>query len=82
MNELSGYVFAPLREGDIALYRGSGNGVEPILLVGPGLVTGTNPIWKPKARHHPLWAAPTVSATRAPRAPMGFGEPVVVSRAV
>ena len=34
MNELSGYVFAPLREGDIALYRGSGNGVEPILLVG------------------------------------------------
>jgi serine/threonine protein kinase len=32
MNELSGYVFAPLREGDIALYRGSGNGLSPILL--------------------------------------------------
>jgi hypothetical protein len=31
---------------------------------------------------HPLRTAPTVSATRAPRAPMDFGEPVVVSRAV
>src|SRR6202795_2958604 len=33
MNELSGYVFLPLREGDIVLYRGSGNGLTPILLV-------------------------------------------------
>ena len=33
MSELSGYVFSPLREGDIALYRGSGNGLAPILLV-------------------------------------------------
>ena len=33
MNELSGYTFAPLREGDIALYRGTGNGLAPILLV-------------------------------------------------
>ena len=33
MNELSGYVFSTLREGDIALYRGSGNGLTPILLV-------------------------------------------------
>src|SRR6478672_8063128 len=33
MNELSGYVFSPLREGDIALYRGSGNGLTPLLLV-------------------------------------------------
>src|ERR1700694_5289023 len=33
MKELSGYVFSPLREGDIALYRGSGNGLEPNLLV-------------------------------------------------
>ena len=31
MNELSGYVFSSLREGDIALYRGSGNGLTPIL---------------------------------------------------
>ena len=33
MNELSGYVFSPLREGDIALYRGSGDGLAPVLLV-------------------------------------------------
>ncbi len=33
MNELSSYVFSPLREGDIALYRGSGDGLAPILLV-------------------------------------------------
>ena len=33
MNEFSGYVFSSLREGDIALYRGFGNGQKPILLV-------------------------------------------------
>src|ERR1700720_4894920 len=33
MNELLSYVFSPLREGDVALYRGSGNGLAPILLV-------------------------------------------------
>src|SRR5260370_42592050 len=33
VKELSSYVFSPLREGDIALYRGSGNGLAPILLV-------------------------------------------------
>ena len=33
MKELSSYVFSPLREGDIALYRGSGAGLAPILLV-------------------------------------------------
>jgi PAS domain S-box-containing protein len=33
VNELSSYVFSPLRDGDIALYRGSGNGLAPILAV-------------------------------------------------
>jgi PAS domain S-box-containing protein len=33
VKELLSYVFSPLREGDIALYRGSGNGLAPILLV-------------------------------------------------
>ena len=33
MNELLSYAFSPLREGGIALYRGSGNGLAPILLV-------------------------------------------------
>jgi PAS domain S-box-containing protein len=33
VNEFSSYVFSPLREGDIALYRGSGAGLAPVLLV-------------------------------------------------
>jgi serine/threonine protein kinase len=33
VTELSGYEFSPLREGDFTLYRGSGNGLAPILLV-------------------------------------------------
>src|ERR1700716_3912739 len=33
MNGLSGYVFSSLREGSIAPYAGSGNGLTPILLV-------------------------------------------------
>jgi serine/threonine protein kinase len=32
MKELSSYVFSPLREGDITLYRGAANGLHPILL--------------------------------------------------
>ena len=36
MNELLSYVFSPLRGGDIALFRGSGNGLPPILLVAAG----------------------------------------------
>jgi serine/threonine protein kinase len=32
VHELSGYALSPLREGDISLYRGSGNGLAPILL--------------------------------------------------
>ena len=33
MKELASYAFSLLREGDIALYRGTGNGLAPILLV-------------------------------------------------
>jgi PAS domain S-box-containing protein len=32
VKQLLGYVLSPLREGDIALYRGSGDGLAPILL--------------------------------------------------
>ena len=32
MNELLSYEFSPLTEGDFALYRGSGDGLAPILL--------------------------------------------------
>jgi len=40
VNELSSYVFSPLREGDIALYRGSSDGLAPVLLVA---AEGTSP---------------------------------------
>ena len=33
VKEFSGYKFSPLKEGDIAVYRGSGNGLAPILVV-------------------------------------------------
>src|ERR1700722_4832932 len=33
VKELSSYVFSQLHEGDIALHRGSGDGLAPILLV-------------------------------------------------
>ncbi len=33
MNQLSGYVFSPLREGGMSLCRGSGDGLAPILIV-------------------------------------------------
>ena len=47
-----------------------------VLVVGPGRKLE-------QVRHgHASLAAPTVSAIRAPRAPSGFGAPVVVSRAV
>jgi PAS domain S-box-containing protein len=36
VNELSGYAFSSLRNGEIALYRGAGNGLAPILLVAGG----------------------------------------------
>jgi predicted ATPase/signal transduction histidine kinase/CheY-like chemotaxis protein len=32
MRDLTDYSFSPLRNGDVALYRGSGNGLPPILL--------------------------------------------------
>ncbi|MER8447646.1 AAA family ATPase [Mesorhizobium sp. M1066] len=35
MTELSGYVFSALRKGEFTLYRGSGDGLDPILLVAP-----------------------------------------------
>ena len=35
MTPLSSYVFSALREGELTLYRGSGEGLDPILLVAP-----------------------------------------------
>src|SRR4051812_24557992 len=68
MNELSGYVFSPLREGDIALYRGSGNGLTPILLVAaeetsPGCVERLEHEYALKAELDADWAARPVALT-------------------
>ena len=68
MNELSGYVFSPLREGDIALYRGSGNGLTPILLVAAeetslGCVERLEHEYALKAELDADWAARPVALT-------------------
>src|SRR6476620_6210507 len=68
MNELSGYVFSSLREGDIALYRGSGNGLTPILLVAteetsPGCVERLEHEYALKAELDADWAARPVALT-------------------
>ena len=68
MNELSGYVFSPLREGDIALYRGSGNGLAPILLVAAeetslGCVERLEHEYALKAELDADWAARPVALT-------------------
>jgi PAS domain S-box-containing protein len=69
MNELSGYVFSSLREGDIALYRGSGNGLTPILLVAaeetsPGSVERLEHEYGLKSQLDDVWAVRPVALTR------------------
>ena len=69
MKELLSYVFSPLREGDLALYRGSGNGLAPILLVAPeetslGCIQRLEHEYALKAELDPDWAARPVALTR------------------
>src|SRR6202051_1622817 len=69
MNELSGYVFSSLREGDIALYRGSGDGLTPILLAAaeetsPGCVERLEHEYALKSVLDADWAARPVALTR------------------
>jgi PAS domain S-box-containing protein len=68
VNELSGYVFSSLREGDIALYRGSGKGLTPILLVAaeetsPGCVERLEHEYALKSELDADWAARPVGLT-------------------
>src|ERR1700731_3217839 len=68
MNELSGYVFSSLREGDVALYRGSGNGLTPILLVAaeeasPGCVERLEHEYALKSELDAEWAARPIVLT-------------------
>jgi len=69
VNELSSYVFAPLRDGDIALYRGIGNGLAPILLVAAeetslGCVEWLEHEYALKAELDADWAARPIALTR------------------
>ena len=69
MNELSSYVFSPLRDGDIALSRGSGNGLPPILLVAAeegslGCVERLEHEYALKGELDADWAARPVALTR------------------
>src|SRR3979409_807835 len=69
MTELLSYVFSPLTEGDIALYRGSGNGMAPILLVAAeeislGCVERLEHEYALKAELDAGWAARPVALTR------------------
>src|SRR6202021_1540806 len=68
MEELLSYVFSPLREGDIALYRGSGNGLAPILLFAAeqtslGCVARLQHEYALKAELDARWAARPVALT-------------------
>jgi PAS domain S-box-containing protein len=68
LKELSSYVFSPLREGDFALHRGSGNGLAPILLVAAeetslGSVERLEHEYALKAELDTDWAARPVALT-------------------
>jgi PAS domain S-box-containing protein len=68
VKELSSYIFVPLREGDIALYRGFGNGLAPILLVAAeetslGCVQRLEHEYALKAELDADWAARPVALT-------------------
>jgi serine/threonine protein kinase len=69
VKELSRYAFSPLRKGDIALYRGSGSGLAPILLIAadessPGSVERLEHEYALKAELDADWAARPVALTR------------------
>src|SRR5260370_23387482 len=68
VNEFSSYAFSPLREGDISLFRGSGIGLAPILLVAaeersPGCVERLEHEYALKAELDADWAARPVART-------------------
>ena len=69
MKELARYIFSALREGDLALYRGSGNGLAPILLVAVeetslGCVARLKHEYALKAELDAKWAARPVALTK------------------
>jgi len=68
VNEFSSYAFSALREGDISLFRGSGIGLAPILLVAaeersPGCVERLEHEYALKSELDADWAARPVALT-------------------
>jgi AAA ATPase domain/Protein kinase domain len=68
MSGLSGYVLSSLREGGINLYRGSGNGLTPILLVAaeeaaPGCVERLEHEYALRSELDADWAARPIALT-------------------
>ena len=68
MKELSSYILSPLHEGDVAVYRGSGSGLAPILLVAadessPGRVERLEHEYALKDELNAGWAARPVALT-------------------
>src|ERR1700733_11562636 len=69
MRDLSSYAFSPLRDGDLALYRGSGEGLPPIPLVTP---ENASPAWLKRLEHEyalgadldAAWAAQPIELSR------------------
>jgi serine/threonine protein kinase len=69
VKELSGYIFSPLKEVDVAVYRGSGDGLAPILVVAvedtlPGGVERLEHEYALKGELDANWAARPIALTR------------------
>jgi PAS domain S-box-containing protein len=69
VTEFSRYVFSALREGDVTLYRGAGNGLSPILLAAaedgsPGSLKRLQHEYALKAELDAAWAPRPVALSR------------------
>ncbi|HWS69924.1 MAG TPA: AAA family ATPase [Steroidobacteraceae bacterium] len=69
MRDLSSYAFSPLRDGELTLYRGSGNGLPPILLVAAensslGCLTRLEHEYALRADLDSAWAAHPIELSR------------------
>jgi hypothetical protein len=66
--DLSSYKFVALREGELSVYRGSGHGLDPILLIAPAAEPSSRE-WLERFEHEyalrdtlePVWAVRPVA---------------------